>query len=80
MTHKLHDFNKIEYKQRIEQHIADRHMTQGQFAESIGITDGPLSNMLNGKRALTEAWAMRILLAHGLIAFRSMFPDVNIKA
>ena len=51
------DFQKIK---RLEALILEFRLTQKQFANSVGVAAGTLSQVLNGKRNITLAIALKI--------------------
>ena len=60
--------------------IAERYATQGQFAQAVGMWPQEVSDVLNGKRAVTERmverWASVLGITQGMIGFY-FFPDVQ---
>ena len=60
--------------------IAERYATQGQFAQAVGMWPQEVSDVLNGKRSVTERmverWSSVLGITQGMIGFY-FFPDVQ---
>ena len=55
-------------KERIEQILEDKRMTQTEFANRAGISPATITHLFNGRNNLSEAVVSKILLA---------FPEIN---